>query len=205
MPKYSILLFIVVCFSCQKKISKDTKVAIQPYIGFSQVKTDSLVQLVEDFYKVSVEVLEPKEMYKSAFINTKSPRYRADSIIKFQHKDLNKYDFILGLTHKDISTTKRDKNGSVKEPKHKYQDWGIMGLAYCPGNSCIISSFRLKHKDEAKYFTRLKKVTIHEFGHNLGLPHCLDKKCVMTDAVESIKTIDNAELNLCDKCNSALN
>ncbi|WP_320814751.1 matrixin family metalloprotease [Flavobacterium sp.] len=205
MKIYYYIICLGICFSCQKKVSRDTKVAIQPYTGFSKVKTDSLAKLVEDFYNVSVEVLEVKQINKSAFINTKSPRYRADSIIKFQRRDLEKYDFILGLTNKDISTTKRDKNGAVKEPKYKYQDWGIMGLAYCPGNSCIISSFRLKHKDEAKYFNRLKKVTVHEFGHNLGLPHCPDKKCVMTDAVESIKTIDNAELNLCSKCKSKLN
>ena len=200
MKKFIFIICLLICFSCQKKVSKDTKVAIQPYSGFSKEKTDALAELVEGFYNVSVEVLENREIYKAAFINTKSPRYRADSIIKLQRKDLNEYDFVLGLTHKDISTTKRDKFGAVKEPKYKYQDWGIMGLAYCPGNSCIVSSFRLKHKDEAKYFTRLKKVTIHEFGHNLGLPHCPNKKCVMTDAVESIKTIDNAELQLCNDC-----
>jgi len=79
-----------------------------------------------------------------------------------------------------------------------------MGLAYCPGNSCIVSTFRIKHPDKEKHFSRLKKVALHEFGHNLGLPHCPDKACVMTDAVESVATIDNAQLALCKGCASKL-
>ena len=95
---------------------------------------------------------------------------------------------------------KKDNNGKIKSPTYKYADWGIMGLAYCPGNSCIVSTFRIKHPDKQKHFTRLKKVAVHEFGHNLGLPHCPDKSCVMTDAVESVATIDNAQLALCKAC-----
>lgn len=79
------------------------------------------------------------------------------------------------------------------------------GLAYCPGNSCVVSGFRLKHKNEEKHFGRFKKVVIHELGHNFGLPHCADKNCVMTDAVEKITTIDNAKPDLCNKCKQKLN
>jgi archaemetzincin len=205
MSKYFIILFIALCFSCQKKITPETKVAIQPYIGFPKEKTDALAKVLSEFYKLKIEILPNIEMDKKAFIAVKSPRYRADSIIKFQKKKLSKYDFIIGLTNNDISTTKKNSLGFVKEPKYKYQDWGIMGLAYCPGNSCIISSFRLKHKNKETQFMRLKKVTIHEFGHNLGLPHCPNKKCVMTDAVESIATIDNANLDLCTSCKNQIN
>jgi archaemetzincin len=80
-----------------------------------------------------------------------------------------------------------------------------MGLAYCPGKSCIVSTFRINHPNQKIHFTRLKKVAVHEFGHNLGLPHCPDKTCVMTDAVESVSTIDNAKLALCEACKSKLN
>ena len=79
-----------------------------------------------------------------------------------------------------------------------------MGLAYCPGNSCVVSDFRLKTKNKALHIARFKKVIIHELGHNFGLPHCPDKKCVMTDAVESIKTIDNAKPGLCNTCKNKL-
>jgi archaemetzincin len=61
-----------------------------------------------------------------------------------------------------------------------------------------------KEKAPKKFGLRFRKVVIHEFGHNWGLPHCPDKTCVMTDAVESVKTIDNAKLALCEKCNKRL-
>ncbi len=203
--RFILLVFSYLLLSCNNSIDSTTIVQIKQYNGFPKQELDTVVSTIESFYKVKVDVLKNQELYSSAFINVKSPRYRADSIIKFQKREINDtIDFILGLTHRDISTTKTDKSGKTKEPKYKYQDWGIMGLAYCPGNSCIISTFRIKTKDEKQYFSRLKKVSVHEFGHNLGLKHCNDKKCVMTDAVESVQTIDNAELHLCEKCNSAI-
>ncbi|WP_408611253.1 matrixin family metalloprotease [Flavobacterium odoriferum] len=69
----------------------------------------------------------------------------------------------------------------------------------------MVSTFRIQHPNSKTHFTRFKKVAVHEFGHNLGLPHCPDKTCVMTDAVESVKTIDNAKLKLCGKCKAQLN
>jgi len=127
-------------------------------------------------------------------------------MINFQKKNKSdSLDFVLGLTSKDISVTKKDKWGKIKTPTYKYADWGIMGLAYCPGTSCIVSTFRIQHSNPKTHFTRFKKVAVHEFGHNLGLPHCPDKTCVMTDAVESVKTIDNAKLALCNDCKNLLN
>lgn len=168
-------------------------------------KTDNIKKAIVEYYGVSVFILPQRKLYKEAFINIKSPRYRADSIIKFQEHSLpDRADYILGLTEIDISTTKHNSDGSVKSPQWRYNDFGIMGLAYCPGKSCIVSGFRLKHKNKELYFKRFKKVVLHELGHNFGLPHCPDKKCVMTDAVESIKTIDNANPELCVKCKKVI-
>lgn len=107
---------------------------------------------------------------------------------------------ILGLTKVDISVTKYGDDGEIKAPEHKYKDWGIFGLGFRPGASCVVSNYRLKHSNKQKYIDRLKKVTLHELGHNLGLPHCPDKHCFMRDAAETIKTIDAVELNLCNLC-----
>ena len=52
---------------------------------------------------------------------------------------------------------------------------------------------------------RLKKVCMHEIGHNLGLPHCEQSTtCVMRDAAEKIATVDNVELKLCEHCKARI-
>ena len=75
----------------------------------------------------------------------------------------------IGLTHQDISTS-----------IHGHYNYGIMGLSFRPGDACVVSTFRLKRKDD------LWKVTIHEFLHSRGLPHCKTNapKCLMQDAHE---------------------
>ena len=189
--------------SCQKKVelTPETVVLIKQYSGFPKNELDTINSILQKTFGIKTIISSDQELYPKAYINVKSARYRADSIIKFQKSDLNdSINYVFGLTSKDISVTKKDASGKTKKPEYKYQDWGIMGLAYCPGNSAVVSSFRLQHKNKLKYFDRLKKVSVHEFGHNLGLPHCANKTCVMTDAVENVSTIDNADLKLCDEC-----
>lgn len=202
--KPCLALFLLAVLSCQKPtpISENTLVAIQRYDGFPKSTTDSIAQTLSNIYGIKT-TQTPAKMYADAFIQVKSPRFRADSIIKFQERH-SKADYIFGLTQSDISVTKKEASGKVKSPAYKYQDWGIMGLAYCPGKSCIVSDFRLKTKNKRLQLTRLKKVAVHEFGHNLGLPHCPNKNCVMTDAVESIATVDHARLALCAACKKKL-
>ena len=203
-PIYVFVLLLLLLFSCKKE-DPSLVVGIQPYGQFSKAKTDTIAKTIAAFYQIKTIILPSKELYKEAFTEVKSPRYRADKIINIQKKNkVDSLDFILGLTSRDISVTKKDKWGRVKTPTYKYADWGIMGLAYCPGNSCIISTFRIQHTDPKTHFTRFKKVAVHEFGHNLGLPHCPNKTCVMTDAVESVKTIDHAKLALCEECKEQL-
>jgi archaemetzincin len=95
---------------------------------------------------------------------------------------------IIGLTTKDISTT-----------KGKFKDWGIMGLANCPGTACVVSTFRLNKNKLSEQFY---KVAIHELGHTSGLPHCKEKSCYLRDA-EGGNPLDE-EVAFCKRCTSHL-
>ena len=137
----------------------------------------------------------------NAFVNIKSPRYRADSLLidLFQNRP-DSIDYLLGITSKDISTTKRDSKGNIRQPKSKYLDWGIFGLGYKPGVSCVISTYRLNNGKSDLLISRVQKIAVHEIGHNMGLDHCETEKCVMQDAVETISTVDNEGFELCERC-----
>ena len=90
----------------------------------------------------------------------------------------------IGLTNKDISTT-----------KGKFKDWGVMGLGFCPGKACVVSTFRLSKKET---LDQLYKISVHELGHTHGLPHCTTKTCFMRDAEG--KNPLKEETNFCPKC-----
>jgi len=185
--------------------SKPIKVGIQPYENFNTTVTDSIVSALRQTYGAEIYILNNQPLPAHAFIHTKSPRYRADTLIRFLKT--NKPDFVdyfIGLTTQDISCTKRDSEGNIKKPHSTYSDWGVFGLGYLPGSSCMVSSYRLQHHNQKVFIARLKKVAIHELGHNLGLPHCDSKGCVMQDAVERIQTIDSANSGLCSTCKDIL-
>lgn len=201
-------LFISSCtneesISEQRVLKKDpekVRVDIQPLGKIDEETIKLTQQAIQSFYGFKVEILNWKDMDERAFTEIRSPRYRADTMIKIlKNQKSAKTDFILGITDKDISVTKKNADGSTKEPQSKYIDFGIFGLGYRPGPSCIVSVYRIK-KPTTKFRDRFTKIVLHELGHNLGLKHCSDKRCLMTDAAESIKTIDNANLDLCISC-----
>ena len=207
--KRVLLLLSLVFLSCSKSNSekeyKGKLLGIIPYEGVNTKDVIVISKTIEDFYSIKTTILPQIDLPKLAFVNIKSPRYRADSIIRIQNRNVpDSLDFIMGLTTKDVSVTKNEKDGSIKKPEWRYNDFGVMGLAYCPGKSSIISNFRLKNKDKKLELERFKKVVIHEFGHNLGLPHCENRHCVMTSAAEKISTIDTEKMELCSKCKTQL-
>lgn len=205
-PAILIIIPFLTLFACQQKGAlpppEITVVAIQPLGEFKPWLTDTLKKAVRDVFGFEVVSLEKKDLPSFAFVNIKSPRYRADQLLKYlEGIKPDSVDYILGVTEKDISATKKDASGAVKQPEIRYYDWGVCGLAYMPGPCAVVSTYRLKTADRDRFVQRFKKTCVHEIGHNLGLPHCeYHEKCVMRDAAETVKTIDGVDLWLCDQC-----
>jgi archaemetzincin len=194
---FSCLLFINCSFE-----KKEIIIGIKPLGKINQQYQDSVQIAIERYYGFKTVVYPLQKIPQKFFINVKSPRYRADSIIYYLRRTKpDSISYMMGLTGFDISCTKRNKDNTVKEPAYKYNDWGILGLGFRPGTACVVSSFRVKGVNKNQQIKRLQKVTLHELGHNLGLPHCKDsEKCVMRDAAESVKTVDKVDMALCESC-----
>ena len=172
------------------------KIGLLPFDGIDSNYAHLAVKELEVFYNCTVEILPNKPLPRNAYYQPRN-RYKADSLINWLAGIYpGKYDRIVGITDKDISTT-----------KDTYDDWGIMGLGFCPGRSCVISTFRLKkNADQEKINVRFVKVVLHETGHTFGLPHCNsgDTTCLMEDAAGTIKSVDREQKRLCKSCCSKI-
>lgn len=178
---------------------------LQPLGMVDAAHVDSAATALEREHHAVVHIAAPLEPPASAFTKVRSPRYRADSLIAWLRSLRgDSVDHVIGLTAFDISITKYDSTGAIKEPVGKYRDFGIFGLGYVGGPACVVSMFRLGDGRSPRFFDRLKKITVHEVGHNRSLPHCADPRCVMRDAVERITSIDEASATFCPACRARM-
>lgn len=151
---------------------------------------------IKDFYQAEVVDLGEKALPQLAYYPPRN-RYRADKLIAWL-LDIrpDSVDFILALTASNISHTK----GEI-------EDYGIMGLAYRPGRSGIVSTFRVGKgaKTQAQVRDRFSKLVLHELGHNFGMEHCANSKhCLMRDACGTVKTLDSEGKMVCASCRKRL-
>lgn len=172
-------------------------IALVP-MGFSDAAMLNLLQSeITNFYQTRVTITATVEMPAAAWYAPRN-RYRADTIIAIlaRSKQYAAYDKVIAITGKDISTT-----------KGQYPDWGILGLGFCPGKSCVVSTRRLKKSATGTRHLqeRTVKVALHELGHTFGIPHCANSsKCLMRDAGGTVKSVDAEEKYLCPKCRGML-
>lgn len=191
---------------------KKPKVAIQPFGDVDTSHAHAIQKAIVAYYGFETSILPSKPLpdftkntQVAKVMGLKLPlRYRADSLIAFLKKSLPpEYDHLIGLTNQDITTTIRDKNRKIKEPTWMHADWGIFGLGYRPGKSCVVSIYRIQnYYDKKSTKNRVAKVAKHELGHNLGLNHCPHEKCFMrqVDLRFAIKSLDDEPEFLCDSC-----
>ncbi len=146
------------------------------------------------FYKCEVAIL-PKigipTQYKIKGIN----KYHSINIVKFLNKKFDNINGkVIGLTNVDICTD-RELNGKINK------NWGILGLSLLGKKSCIVSNKRMK----SNHYNKLEKVSIHEIGHSLGIPHCeTNYDCLMNDAKGKGSKVDKVKLWICDDCKNKI-
>ncbi len=152
---------------------------------------------IETAYGFEVHRLEAHGLLASAYHEPRG-RYRAEKLLDWlRGRKPADADKIMGLTEADISTT-----------KGPHADWGICGLADMGGDASVVSTWRIgkklgkypKAERHERYLTRLADLTAHEFGHQLGLPHCPTSGCIMEDAAGTVLTFNRSSGRLCDLC-----
>jgi archaemetzincin len=85
----------------------------------------------------------------------------------------------------------------------------VFGEAEFNGNFGVVSSFRLHqeyyglNKNDSLLQSRIQKEIIHELGHNYGLIHCIDSKCVMHSSTY-VEDIDFKDAAFCDFCKNQI-
>lgn len=194
--KYYFLILLLSFISCtkgknengiEKRQNQNQKViVIQPLGDFELNQSNQVlseIRIINPNVVLRKNIPFPENTYYKP-----RNRYRADSIIKSLRNTIGQDSVIVGLSHSDISTT---KNG--------IEDWGVMGLGYRPGKSCVVSDFILSVQNKNQQFYKL---VLHELGHTAGLPHCKVKTCLMRDA-EGGNHLDE-ENGFCHNCKNFL-
>jgi archaemetzincin len=184
-------LIFLLLISVVSAFGADITISIQPFGTVDTLVIKEIIpEISKEYNNAIIKISNPADIPKSAYYAPRN-RYRAEKLLPYLDSiNDKKYYRIVGLTDKDISTT-----------KDQYYDWGIFGLGNLDGYSCVISTFRLKKDGKLNLFReRLKKIVIHELGHTFGLEHCEQAQCVMTSYQGSIKILDNQSWHLCSSC-----
>lgn len=84
--------------------------------------------------------------------------------------------------------------------------WGRLGLGDHADVASVASHFKCRTlaRGVAQARARLIAACIHEVGHSLGLAHCPDGGCVMSDVRGSAQAVDRIAGHLCARCRARL-
>ncbi len=172
-------------------VASQVTVALAPLGPFQPTLLDEIERGLIAELHVAVVRAGPFELPRSAFYAPRR-RYRAERLLDFLRPQMRApATRVLGVTEVDISTT-----------AHGVSDWGILGLGDLGGRACVISTWRCRRtaRDAAQASFRMVTTCVHEVGHTLGLEHCPDTSCLMTDARGSVLTVDRTSGHLCARC-----
>lgn len=191
MMKKLLLLSLVIIISCSSYEGKiqgpsflvKPSIEIIPVGNISKSRIEFVKKNLLETYQVEVTVGKGLPLDTISFARSSTRQGYTGIKILQRFSSINSARKTLLLIEGQVYT-RRTLNGVT------YPEWSILGLAY--RNVCLVVPIRSK--------SRLQKVAIHEVGHTLGLPHCEDRGCLMTDAKGNAKNIDRAQTEFCHNC-----
>ena len=206
-----ILLIVTSLLSCKKSSislnhsNQNKFIALQPLGEYNNENLVNLRDQLSDFFKTPILILKPvniPETFRSNYDN----RYSADSLALFLSNFCNDTIVdVVGLMHEDIYTMHIEKaEMNNKRSVFIIRKKDIFGFGYVDGNSCVVSDYRLTSPDKELLNNRLRKVIIHEIGHNLGLAHCSVDSCIMSESNGNISVLNKIGGDYCNKCRRKL-
>ncbi|MFQ5837652.1 MAG: archaemetzincin family Zn-dependent metalloprotease [Thermoplasmata archaeon] len=156
------------------------KVSILP-VG--EVEEDILQKLSERLSDGGLDVsLLPAEKIPQEAYHRRRKQYRAPAFLKLARKSDGEH--VLAVTNVDL----------YAEPLNF-----VFGQAEMRGKAAVISLFRLRSRDKDLFLLRALKEILHELGHNRGLKHCPDRRCVMHFS-NNLRDTDRKGPGLCLDC-----
>ena len=181
-----------------KNTSQKQIIALQPLENFDESMVYDLSFAIRHFYNKQTIILDPIQI-PSHFLDTNIKQYSADSLILLLSGLRNDTIVeVVGLTHGPIFTMKKSKD------LVPYYDGDLFGFSYQPGNACVVSDSKFRSDYRTLHLSRLSKVIVHEIGHNMGLSHCLNDKCLMSEKNGNTIILDNSGYHYCPKCKNKL-
>ena len=108
-------------------------IAIQPFASVSDGVVDSVESAIRAMYGFEVVVLEKVDLPDMAYTTIRFPRYRADSLLRWLVATKpDSVNIVIGLTDKDISTTKyRKGTDEIKKEIRLTSDTALMSVPFC--------------------------------------------------------------------------
>lgn len=185
-------------------------IALQPLDHYDTGQLTTLSKEISIFFNVRVLILNPVEVPQSFYSrNNNYPGrdgYSADSLAQFLYRFSNDSIIkVVGITHANIFILKKRLVQTDNERRVLNEPHIIFGLGDVGGNASVVSDRLLQSVDKGLFENRLKKVILHELGHNLGLTHCTVDSCLMSETNGDIAKLNKTGGDYCKKCRRKLN
>lgn len=168
------------------------RVRVVPIGGVHDAVLETVGAAIRDQFPATVSTTQPIDIPESAY-DASREQYRADVLLSALAA-IDGDRFHVGVILKDVYYGDREY---------------VFGLAR-PGGDAIVACDRLTASPDgpgtaepAVVTSRLRKETVHEFGHVLGLSHCTTDDCVMSFSGD-VPGIDRKRDSFCEHCRTTV-